>query len=380
MAQHKNILVIITHGGMGDLLLASVLAEALHRCYPGCCVTFWAQRRFASLLENHPFIDALLDIDPAAPLLSNARLLRQQHFDTVLVPWSVSRHAWLTTFAGIPTRVGQDGRLTYSFLFSHPVRVRSVYGDTTSHWADIQLDYARAIGCQPDGELEPVVITTAAEKETAATLLKSVGVTGNKPICGLHICKGLAVDENRWPLDRFVDIAVGLIQKGYTVILTGTAAEKPLTASVAAQTTEKLAGSTLLQPESKVSPHNNNPHILDFAGACSLRETAALIEKMNVFICPDTGTGHLAAALGVPVVDIFPLRSDFPARWRPAGTNYRIIRPTAWECGGPCVKETCPRFTCLLHIDPQEVVKAAVELIGDSPQFISSVSPLPPAT
>ena len=340
MAQHKNILVIITHGGMGDLLLASVLAEALHRCYPGCRVTFWAQRRFVGLLENHPFIDALLDLDPAAPLLQSANLLRQHHFDTVLVPWSVSRHAWLTMLAGIPTRVGQGGRLTYSFLFSHPVRVRSVYGDTTSHWADIQLDYARAIGCQPEGELEPVVITTDAEKAWAAEFIKAKILPGDRPLCGLHICKGLAVDENRWPLDRFVDIAVELIQNGYTAILTGTAAEKPLTASVAAQV----------------------PNVIDLAGACSLRETAAIIEKMNVFICPDTGTGHLAAALGVPVVDIFPLRSDFPARWRPAGTKHRIIRPTAWECGGPCVKETCPRFTCLLHIDPQEVVKATLEL------------------
>ncbi len=362
MTQPKNILVIITHGGMGDLLLSTVLAESLHRCYPGCRVTFWAQHRFAALLENHPFINSLLDMDAAAPLLSNARLLRQHHFDTVLIPWSVNRHAWLTKFAGIPTRVGQGGRLTYSFLFTHPVRVRSVHGDTTSHWADIQLDYARAIGCQPDDELEPIVITTAAEKAWAALFFANKGLTGDKPICGLHICKGLAVDENRWPLDRFVDIAVGLIQKGYTVILTGTATEKPLTASVAAQTTEKLAQSTLLQPESNDDSHNNSPHILDLAGACSLRETAALIEKMNVFICPDTGTGHLAAALGVPVVDIFPLRSDFPARWRPAGANHRIIRPTAWECSGPCVKETCPRFTCLLHIDPQQVVKAVIDL------------------
>jgi ADP-heptose:LPS heptosyltransferase len=343
MTQRKNILVIITNGGMGDLLLASVLAEALHRCYPGCRVTFWAQSRFAGLLENHPFIDALLDLDTKAPLLSNARLLRSYHFDTVLVPWSVSRHAWLTMLAGIPTRVGQGGRLTYSFLFTHPVRVRSVYGDTTSHWADIQLDYARAVGCQPDGELEPIVVTTAAEKAWAAEFLKTKGLSGNKPICGLHICKGLSVDESRWPLDRFVEIAAGLRQKGYDVILTGTAAEKPLTASVAAQAEQ----------------------VIDLAGACSLRETAALIEQMNVFICPDTGTGHLAAALGVPVVDIFPLRSDFPARWRPAGANHRIIRPTIWECDGPCIKETCPRFSCLLHIDPQAVVQAASELVAN---------------
>ena len=357
MAQHHNILVIITHGGMGDLLLSSVLAEALHRCYPGCRVTFWAQRRFAPLLENHPYIDGLLDLDPAAPLLTKVRQVRAHRFDTALVPWSVSRHAWLTALAGIPTRVGQGGRFSYSFLFTHPVRVRSVYGDTTSHWADIQLDYARAIGCQAPAELEPVVVTTEAEKAWAATFLKEKGLADGRPVCGLHICKGLAVDEKRWPPDRFVDIAAGLIQKGFAVILTGTAAEKPLTAIVAAQTMQRLpqlwsSGASFIGP----------PHIADLAGDCSLRETAALIEQMNVFICPDTGTGHLAAALGVPVVDIFPLRSDFPARWRPAGTNHRIIRPSTWECGGPCVKESCPRFTCLLHIDPQQVVDATLEL------------------
>lgn len=348
--QPRNILIIHTHGGMGDLLLSSVLAEALHGCYPGCRVTFWPQPRFAALLENHPFVDACLGLDPAAPLLTNARRLRSGHFDTVLVPWSVSRHAWLTALAGIPTRVGQGGRLTYSFLFTHPVRVRSVYGDTTSHWTEIQLDYARMIGCHPPAGLLPIVVTTPTEKEKAAAFLKSVGITGERPVCGLHICKGLAVDEARWPIDRFVDIAAGLMRRGFDVALTGTAGEQPLTSKVAA----------LAQKQGQSS--GSTSCIVDLAGSCTLRETAAVIERLNVFVCPDTGTGHLAAALGVPVVSISPLRSDVPARWRPSGAAYRIIRPTSYECAGPCVKETCPRFTCLLHIDPDEVVAAALEI------------------
>jgi ADP-heptose:LPS heptosyltransferase len=356
---HQNILIIHTHGGMGDLLLSSVLAEALHRCYPGCRVTFWAQPRFAALLDHHPFVDACLGLDPAAPLLTNARLLRSANFDTVLVPWSVSRHAWLTALAGIPTRAGQGGRLTYSFLFTHPVRVRSVHGDTASHWTDIQLDYARAIGCQAASDLQPVVVTTSREKDGAAVFLESVGITGNRPVCGLHICKGLAVDEQRWPLDRFVDIAAGMMRSGFDVALTGTAGEKQLTAKVAVLAQERVTVSNS-GPCSEVSCPA--PVIADLAGTCSLRGTAAAIERMNVFICPDTGTGHLAAALGVPVVSIFPLRSDVPARWRPAGHAYRIIRPTDYECGGPCVKETCTRFSCLLHIDPSEVVAAAQEI------------------
>ena len=347
--QPHNILIIHTHGGMGDLLLSSVLAEALHRCYPDCRITFWAQARFAALLDHHPFVDARLELDPAAPLRENARILRAGHYDTVLIPWSVSRHAWLTWLAGIPTRVGQGGRLTYSFLFTHPVKVRSRQGDVTSHWTDIQLDYARILGCDVPPDLLPVVITTPAEKETAATHLHELGFSGDRPVCGLHICKGLAVDENRWPLDRFVDIAAGLLRQGFDVILTGTANEQPLTSQVVARAQAMLQADT-------------RGRLIDLAGACSLRETAALIERMNVFICPDTGTGHLAAALGVPVVSIFPVRSDISERWRPAIDPHRVIRPVRYECAGACVKEKCPRFTCLLHIDPDEVIAAAREI------------------
>ena len=347
--QPHNILIIHTHGGMGDLLLSSVLAEALHRCYPDCRVTFWAQARFAALLDHHPFVDARLELDPAAPLRENARILRAGHYDTVLIPWSVSRHAWLTWLAGIPTRVGQGGRLTYSFLFTHPVKVRSRQGDVTSRWTDIQLDYARILGCDVPPDLLPVVITTPAEKETAATHLHELGFSDDRPVCGLHICKGLAVDENRWPLDRFADIAAGLLRQGFNIILTGTANEQPLTSKVAVRARAMLTADT-------------GARIVDLAGACSLRETAALIERMNVLICPDTGTGHLAAALGVPVVSIFPVRSDISERWRPAIDPHRVIRPVRYECAGACVKEKCPRFTCLLHIDPDEVVAAAREI------------------
>ena len=347
--QPHNILIIHTHGGMGDLLLSSVLAEALHRCYPGCCVTFWAQRKFAALLDHHPFVDARIDLDPAAPFRENARSLQAGHFDTVLIPWSVSRHAWLTWWAGIPTRVGQGGRLTYSFLFTHPVTVRSRQGDVTSHWTDIQLDYARILGCDAPSDLKPVVIITPVEKETAAARLRELGFNGGRPICGLHICKGLAVDEKRWPLARFVDIAAGLLRQGFDIILTGAANEQPLTSQVAARARALL-------------PADTGARLIDLAGVCTLRETAALIEQTNIFICPDTGTGHLAAALDVPVVSIFPVRSDISERWRPAIDPHRIIRPVRYDCTGACVKEKCPRFTCLLHIDPDEVVAAAREI------------------
>lgn len=344
----QNILLVHTRGGMGDLLLSSVLAEALRRCLPGCRVTLWPRPEYACLFDGHPFVDDCLRLDPEASLLSNVGPLRACGFDAAILSWSVSRLAWLVRFAGIPVRVGRSDRLTYSFLYTHRVRLRSRQGDTASHWPDVQLDYARAIGCPAPPDLQPIVALTPAEAAQAAGFLRSVGVAGQRPVCGLHVCKGLAVNEARWPLGRFADIAAGMLQRGFDVVLTGTESERPLTARVAEQAAAQTSGSP--------------GRLVDLAGRLSLRQTAAVLQQLHVYICPDTGTGHLAAAVGVPVVSIFPLRSDFPDRWRPAIAAHRIVRPDGWECSGPCVKEKCPRFTCLLHIDAGRVVDAATAI------------------
>ena len=54
--------------------------------------------------------------------------------------------------ADIPVRVGQARRF-YSFRFTDRVVVRSEHGDVTSHWSQILLDYARAIGCDTAGSV-----------------------------------------------------------------------------------------------------------------------------------------------------------------------------------------------------------------------------------
>ena len=348
----KNILIIHTHGGMGDLILSSVLAEALKQCYPVCSVTFWAHPRFSALLGNHPFVDACLDLDPAASFSTRLRTIRAGKFDAVLIPWSSSGHAWLTFFADIPVRVGQGGRLGYSFLFTHPVRIRSVHGDTTSHWTEVQLDYARILGCAiPADTFTPKIGLTAAEMQSAPDFLQSSGVDLARPLCGLHICKGLSVDEARWPVDRFVEIGVKLIEQGWSIVLTGTEKEKPLVDLVE----QRML--TAISPKTGAAEYSP---VLNLAGKFNLRQTAALISRLNAFICPDTGPGHLAAALGVPVVSIFALRADFPNRWRPIGAPNAIVRADQWDCAEPCIKETCPRLSCLLHIDADDVVQKLV--------------------
>ena len=70
-------------------------------------------------------------------------------------------------------------------------------------------------------------------------------------------------------------------------------------------------------------------HFPDLRLYCSrdLLEYAAVLEGLRVFVTVDTGAAHVAAARGVPTVDVFPQEnSDFcVARWRPWQCPHQVI-------------------------------------------------------
>jgi ADP-heptose:LPS heptosyltransferase len=59
-----------------------------------------------------------------------------------------------------------------------------------------------------------------------------------------------------------------------------------------------------------------------------LAEYAALLQRSRLMISNDTGPGHLAAALAVPVISV--LGPTDPAQWRPWGPGVEVVR----GCGG----------------------------------------------
>jgi len=97
-----------------------------------------------------------------------------------------------------------------------------------------------------------------------------------------------------WSADDFAAVADGLVARGLSVVLTGSDAERDVTAAVA---------SAMRAPA------------VDLAGRTSLGSLAALLEGARLVVCNDTGVSHLAAALRVPSVVVFTT-SD-ARRWAP---------------------------------------------------------------
>ena len=85
----------------------------------------------------------------------------------------------------------------------------------------------------------------------------------------------------RWPPERFAAVARELRRRGHPVVVTGSAAERPLAQRVAA-----AAG---LPPEAVL------------AGRTPLRELCALVAGAHLVVSADTGIAHLATAYGTPL-------------------------------------------------------------------------------
>ena len=74
-------------------------------------------------------------------------------------------------------------------------------------------------------------------------------------------------------------------------------------------------------------------------GEFSVRESAALLARCDFHIGLDTGTTHLAAAVGTPCFAIYGGR-DNPGQWSPLGENHLIVKHQV-ECAG-CRLHVCP--------------------------------------
>jgi ADP-heptose:LPS heptosyltransferase len=122
---------------------------------------------------------------------------------------------------------------------------------------------------------------------------------------------GAASPARRWPPERFAFVARAELEQGRNVLYTGSAAERPLAARVAA-----LAGGGLIA-----------------AGATDLTALAALVAVAGRVICGDTGVAHFATALRTPSVVLFGPTS--PGHWGPPSHNARHRVLWAGAIGDP---------------------------------------------
>ncbi len=149
---------------------------------------------------------------------------------------------------------------------------------------------------------------------------------------------GAQLPSRRWPADRFAQVASLLADDGWQIAMTGTAAERIFTTSIALAT---------------------NARAVDLTGKTSLGGLAALVSKARLVVCNDTGMSHVAAAARTRSV-VIALGSD-TGRWAPLDHERHRILAHYPPCR-PCAFRDCPYgHPCALSISVEQVMDAAFE-------------------
>jgi ADP-heptose:LPS heptosyltransferase len=319
-------------GGIGDSLVASLVARALRSRFAVVdALTLPAHR---DVLERVPDVDAVLDDDGDERAL--AKRLASEQYAACVVTWATARTARVAQLAAIPVRVGQARRF-YSFRFTDRVLVRSETGDVTSHWSEILLDYARAIGCDTDDRRYRFIPTERDERE--ADRLSA----GSEPFVILNPCNAVASQRGVWPLEGWAALARALREQlSVRVLVTGAPADAPMAEGIA-----RLA---------------REASVVSLAGRTGVGAFGALAQRSRAFVGITTGSMHVAAAVDAPTVGIFPFQSDFPDRWAPLGLRTAIVR-ASYPCHPGDTKERCRDYACIANLDVPRVLAAVTGLV-----------------
>lgn len=105
----KRILIIQT-AFLGDVILATALAETLHQEFPGAEIDFLVKKQHASPLNNHPFLKNILLFDRQknkfSEMLRLLKTIRSEKYDAIINVQRFFSSGFLTAFSGAKIRSG----------------------------------------------------------------------------------------------------------------------------------------------------------------------------------------------------------------------------------------------------------------------------------
>jgi ADP-heptose:LPS heptosyltransferase len=161
---------------------------------------------------------------------------------------------------------------------------------------------------------------------------------GEAPYVAFH--PGAAVPARMPTAARSARMVAALGAAGHRVVVTGSESERMLTARVAGDTAVDLGGHTDLQ------------------------ELAAVFANARVVVVPNTGPGHLAAAVGTPTVSLFA--PVVPAsQWGPYGPAVTMLGDQSAARRATRARECpVPGHPCLDGITDEELLDAVLRSGG----------------
>jgi lipopolysaccharide heptosyltransferase II len=325
-------ILIRSSNWLGDAVMSVPAVRAIKDGRPDAHITIAAPAKTAPMWNLIQEVDAIIPL-PNTSFLAVVRLLRQQiAFDVAILFPNSLRVALETLLSGIPRRAGYRGHWR-SWLVNQIVRERRKPGPLEHHSLRF-LRIAHECGAETRKYGAPPVIGNARGSNQLSTL--------NSQLLKIGLCPGAEYGPaKRWLPERFAEAAAKIsAQSSAQWILLGTKNDAAIGEQIAAAIGD---------------------HCVNRIGQTTLDQLIDELRRCRVLLTNDTGTMHLAALLGVPVVAVFG--STEPQLTGPLGEGHIILRHHV-ECS-PCFLRECPiDFRCMKAVTADEVADAVLSALG----------------
>jgi heptosyltransferase II len=321
---------------VGDTVLSYPTVQQLKTLFPKSHLAILIPSYLVDLWKTFPYVDEIIPFQKKRGIgsiwedLNLSQSLKERNFDLAVILPRSFRSAFHIYLARIPIRIGYQSEGRSLFLTHRIRRTKEILHGHRVHY------YRKLI--EPLGKIEsppsPQIFLREEDRRWADRVLEDLGIPEGKPLIGMNpgATYGLA---KCWYPDRFGELGKRLAEKWQTrILLFGKEEERPIVHEIL---------------------HHVGTKGIDLTGKTGLLQLAALLERCSLLVTNDTGTMHVATAVGTPVAALFG--STPPLTTGPWGEGHAVVRKDV-PCS-PCWKRICPtdhRCMELITVDEVEEV------------------------
>ncbi|MFC2130359.1 glycosyltransferase family 9 protein [Bacteroidota bacterium] len=297
---NANRIAVVRTDRIGDMVLTLPLCNAIKKNFPNAELSVIARNYTEPLLYKSPALDNYVFTDDFEKGIKD--VFTSNKYDAVFFPRPRFDEAAAAFKAGISLRIG-SGYRAYSIFFNH--RVFEHRKSSERHEAEFNT---RLLSSITDKEYETQLVKPIIDKKyfnSVAEILKENCIELDDTFIIIHPGSGGSAYD--WDAGNFGLTAKTISEKtNAKVIITGIQSEAEKCRIV----------------------ETNCPGSVNLCSKINLNEMIALISKAKLLIANSTGILHIAAALDIPVVGLYPNAPHLSQkRWGPYSKKAVVLNP-----------------------------------------------------
>jgi ADP-heptose:LPS heptosyltransferase len=292
-------IAVLKGPGIGDVITSIPLLRNLHKNFPKAKIIVFNEITYGAgkdVLKNCPYVDKIENLNHGSifSMMKTIRKVRNEKFDIIIDSFpSTWKTALFCHFSDAKIRMGYDNN-NLSFFYNIKIKYKN------QNKIDLECDLLEKLGVKAKDRALELFFNFKKSNRKISQIMREHKIKGKLVV----IHAGRTEDVVRtWEDSKWAQLADLLIEKYRASVI--------------------FIGSEMDSERASRIIGRMRHTAVNLTKTLSLEDTAALINRSNLFLCINGGPMHIAAALKKPLI---VLTGDTKPGWDPYGKNSYVLR------------------------------------------------------